>query len=356
MDLPVRPVAQGPSRPASATRTAMALLPALAAMAYPFWLQAFHAVAVQWPLWQMAALPLLGAFAMPLLAAALWLRRAFEAPHSIFERRARRLALLAVAAPPLFVFCAFLLGVLGRPVAEPVAWVVGWFVAGVWAWTGRRAAEPVTAPPADATARVVHGLVAALVLAFIGFHLVNHLFGLAGPGAHAAVMKAGRTLYRLPAVEAMLVSLLLLQLALGAWLAWRWSRQRMDGYRAVQVATGVYVGFFALTHMNSALVSARALQGMDTDWAWASGAPTGLLLDAWSIRLVPHYALGVFCVLAHLACGLRAVLLAHGWRPAWVDRLWWWGLAVSALVAALILAGLCGLRIAGATDLSQALR
>lgn len=345
MDMQVGNSTQGPQAVASLTlaQALLALLPALAAMAYPFWLQAFHAVSGLWPL---AVLPLLGAFAMPLLAAALWLRLAGQAPCSAFELRARRLALLAVAAPPLFVCGAFVLRVLGRPVPEPLAWVAVWQLAALWLWTGRRTARPIKAPQADATARVAHGLVAALVLAFIAFHLANHLFGLLGPAAHAAVMKAGRALYRLPAVEAMLVSLLLLQLALGAWLAWRWSRLRMDGWRAVQVLTGVYLGFFALTHMNSALVSARLLQGAETDWAWASGAPTGLLPDAWNIRLVPHYALGVFCVLAHLACGLRAVLLAHGWQLSTVNRAWRVGLVASAAVAALILAGLCGVRLA----------
>ncbi|MDR7268402.1 succinate dehydrogenase/fumarate reductase cytochrome b subunit [Pelomonas saccharophila] len=346
MDMQLRSSDDGLGTPAPvpAARQAVALAPALAAMAYPFWLRAFHASGPQWPL---AALPLLAAFAMPLLAALLWLRAAGAVPGSAFELRTRRLALMSVAAPPLFVFCAFLLSVLGRPVAEPLAWVVAWLTAGLWAWAGSRRVEPPAAQPADATARVAHGLLAAMLLAFVAFHLANHLFGLLGPQAHAAVMKVGRGVYRLPAVEAMLVALLLLQLSLGSRLAWRWSRQRMDGYRAVQVATGVYLGFFLLTHMNSALVSARALQGIATDWAWASGAPQGLLLDAWNIRLLPHYALGVFCVLAHLCCGLRSVLLAHGRPPAGVNRVWLAGLAVSASVSVAIVAGLCGLRITG---------
>jgi hypothetical protein len=36
-----------------------------------------------------------------------------------------------------------------------------------------------------------------------------------------------------------------------------------------------------------------------------TGAPAGLVKDAWNIRLVPHYWLGVFFVLAHLATGAR---------------------------------------------------
>jgi hypothetical protein len=347
MDTQLRPSADRPGvwGPVAVARLALSFAPALAAMAYPFWLRAFHAVGPQRPV---AALLLLAAFAMPLSTALLWMRMAAKAPGSVFELRVRRLALLGAAAPPLFVFGAFLLGVLGRPVSEPLAWLVAWLAAGLWAWVAPCAAEPVAAPSADTTARAAHGVVAAMVLAFIGFHLVNHLFGLLGAQAHVAVMKAGRSVYRVPAVEAMLVALLLLQLALGGWLAWRWSRLGMDGYRAVQVATGVYLSFFLLTHMNSALVSARTLRGIETDWAWASGAPQGLLPDAWNIRLLPHYALGVFCVLAHLCCGLRSVLLAHGWRPVWVNRGWMAGLIAAAAVSALTVAGLCGLRLPGA--------
>lgn len=350
MDLPVPPPLQragrAPSRPWG--RKGLALAPALAAMAYPLWLQAFHALAVRAPgeaRGPAAWLPLAGAFAMPGLAAASWLRTSGRAPGCEFERRTRRLALLGVAAPPLFVAIAFVLGVLGHPVPEPAAWMGAWVAAGLWAWTGRRTADTTAPPPADTTARVAHGVVAALLLAFIGFHLANHLVGLAGPQAHAAVMRWGRQLYRLPAVEALLVVLMLLQLGLGFRLAARWSLRPLDMRRALQVASGVYLGLFALTHMNSALVSARLLHGWPTDWGWASGAPTGLLLDGWNIRLLPHYGLGVFCVLVHLACGLRGVLLAHGWRRVRVDRAWAIGVAGAALVSATIVAALCGWRL-----------
>jgi hypothetical protein len=62
-------------------------------------------------------------------------------------------------------------------------------------------------------------------------------------------------------------------------------------------------------------VYARSFLSIPTDWNFAIGA-TGLIHDAWNIRLLPHYALGVFFVLSHLASGLRMVLIAHG-----VDRL-----------------------------------
>ena len=327
-------------QPRTSGKPARAVMPALAAMCYPFWLRAAHLL--DGP----ARMPaLLAALAMPMVAAALWLRGATETPRSVFERRARQLALLAFAAPPLFVFISFAMRMLGRPLPEPLAWVMLWSAAALWVTAGDSKAPAPAVQAPDAAARLVHGCIAALVLAFVAFHLFNHLIGWLGPQAHAAVMRWGRRLYRLPAVEAMLVVLLLLQIAFGAWLAWRWSARGVDRYRAVQVATGVYVGFFLLTHMNSALVSARLLSGTETDWAWAAAEPIGLLRDAWSIRLLPHYGLGVFCMLAHLACGLRTVVLAHGWPRKAVNQAWGAGLMLACAVAVLLVAALCGLRV-----------
>jgi hypothetical protein len=111
------------------------------------------------------------------------------------------------------------------------------------------------------------------------------------------------------------------------------------------LASGTYLAAFILTHLNSALISARAVHRIPTDWAWATGAPSGLIMDAWNIRLLPHYALGVFFVIAHLTCGLRQVLLAHQVQARFVQRLWVTGLIVAAGIAITITCGLCGLRI-----------
>jgi hypothetical protein len=326
-----------------------AFAPALAALVYPFVLDAFHAsvtaagsLGAARPL---AALLLICAFAAPGLGLALALRSAGLTQPSPFQIRARRLALVSVAAPPLFVFLAFLLSILHHPLPETWAWVILWSAALAWLWVGRRGESAAEPQPPSARVRVAHGAVAAIALLYIGFHLANHLFGLAGPDAHSAVMKLGRKVYRARAVEPLLVAVLLFQVVSGGWLAWRWSARRLDRYRAFQIASGVYLWFFILTHLNSALVSARTLRGIDTGWAWASGAPDGLLQDAWNIRLVPHYALGVFFVLSHLASGLRGVVIAHGVVHPLANRAWAAGLTASALTSAAIVAGLCGLRL-----------
>ena len=338
-----------PAAPTSAqvqTRDLAALTPAAAAIAYPFILQGFHAaISSGQGRGPLAAVLLLAAFAAPALGLALALRSTRLAHPSPFQVRARLLAFLSVAAPPLFVFIAFLLSILGHPLPELWAWAILWSLAALWVWLGRRAAPPITASAPDAKLRVAHGVVAAVLVIYIAFHLADHLFGLIGPEAHAAVMKLGRKVYRAPTIEPVLVALLLFQVALGGWLALRWSARPIDRPRAFQVASGVYLWVFILTHMNSALISARTLHKIDTGWAWASGAPTGLILDAWNIRLVPHYALGVFFVLGHLASGLRGVLIAHGLSSPVADRAWAAGLFAAALLSTAIIAGLCGVRL-----------
>jgi hypothetical protein len=100
-----------------------------------------------------------------------------------------------------------------------------------------------------------------------------------------------------------------------------------------------------LGHMNSVFFYARVFLGIETDWGFATGAPAGLIKDPWNIRLVPHYALGVFFLLSHLSSGLRDVLMEHGLRRVIADRLMIGGSIAGGVVATLIILGMCGMRI-----------
>jgi len=336
-----------PDRDADASWSKAALwLPVALAILYPWALRAFHAAIATGSTAGTvgAGLWLTVAFALPLAGLALTL--AGDRPPRIGTLRpaTRRLGLAALAAPPLFVLTGVVAGLLHSSVRDVWIWTVAWILAGAAASLARSSDAPAPSRPSGRL-RVVHGVAGALILLFVTFHLSNHLAGLFGPEAHGRIMKAGRVVYRSSIVEPLLVGLLLFQVAVGLRLAWRWSAGRMDLARAIQVGSGAYLAAFILTHLNSALVSARTVHRIQTDWAWASGAPDGLLPDAWNIRLVPHYALGVFFVVAHLFCGLRDVLLAHGARPAVVQRIWRAGLGLAAALSATIIAALCGLRL-----------
>ncbi len=337
------------SEPSDALRRRwIGLSPAVAAIAYPFLLQAFHA-AVSPPDGLLSPVRIAGAaillalaFAMPLsgLAFASWQTRAPEP-----DLGARRLAYASIAAPPLFVFVGVAPRLVGLHLPDIAIWTLIWLAAALAAWFGPGAV--VAERPARSIAgwRIAHGVSAALIACFVLFHLTNHLFGLAGPATHAAIMKAGRTVYRAPFVEPVLVLLLLFQVASGVRLAWRWSSSRIDAYRIFQIGSGAYLSGFILAHLNSALLSARTVHKIDTNWAWAAGMPGGLIHDAWNIRLLPHYALGVFFILGHLASGLRVVMLAHGVRKTVADRVLLVGLAGGAAISIAIISALCGVRL-----------
>ena len=317
------------------------------ALAYPFLLRAFSnwagAPGSHPNMGRTAAgwLCLLLAVAVPLVGLAwAYCLRSVADPGD--ERvRARSLAYLTMVAPPLFVLIGVTRGLVGRPLSDEAIWLGVWVAA--IAYVALR--PPVGARAVSPRLRVVHGVAAAIIVLFIGFHLTNHLSGLIGPDMHAAIMKAGRTVYRRPLVEGLLVGLLLFQIATGLALARRWSRLPGDGFRVLQIGSGLYIASFIVTHLNSALISARAVRHIETNWAWASGAPEGLTHDAWNIRLAPHYGWGVFFVLVHLLLGLRQVLLAHAVAPRCVNRLWIGGLLVCGAIPLAIMAGLLGLRI-----------
>jgi hypothetical protein len=97
--------------------------------------------------------------------------------------------------------------------------------------------------------------------------------------------------------------------------------------------------------MDSVFIFARTYLGIDTDWAFATGAPSGLIDDPWNIRLAPHYWFGVFFVLSHLSSGLRVVLRAHGLRKSVADRIMIGGSLTGGLIATLIMLGMCGVRV-----------
>jgi hypothetical protein len=320
----------------------LALAPAAAAICYPFLLRAFHAVvgtqaATPSPLAIVGATLILAvAFVVPFVALALACR-----PDA--DPGARRLAYAGVAAPTLYVFLGVVQALIHSPIPDEIVWCVLWLAIAIWSQTAR---NPVAATrPTVGRWRIVHGMTAAVLCLYVAFHLANHLFGLIGPDAHAAVMKIGRVVYRSGVGEPLLVAAMLFQIGTGLFLAWRWSAAPQGFHRTFQVASGAYLSLYILGHMNSVFIYARSFLGIPTDWNFAIGAPTGLIHDAWNIRLLPHYALGVFFVLSHLASGLRVVLIAHGVDRRAANRLWGAGVAISAVISAAIIAGMCGVRI-----------
>jgi hypothetical protein len=345
----------GGERKTQQSRISMVISP-ITAMLYPLPLIGFHAVvtaanadpSTNWAATSLiAAVLLIAAFACPVIAWRSATHFSRIAKPSVAEIRARRVAFLAVAAPAFFSFIGTTVFMLGAPGAD--VWLLGAFWAAMAAFVATGGSTPYVTPtsnPEPASIRVVHGLVAlAVILVFLGLHLANHLIGLIGPDTHKMIMKVLRHFYRAPIVEPLLIAGFAVLIATGGYMAWRLTRTAGDGFRAFQITTGIYLIFFIVSHTSAVFVLARSYLGIDTDWGFATGAPTGLILDAWNIRLVPLYALAVFCAVAHPLAGARVVLLSHGVRREVADAVVVWGAAGAGLLSSVIMLGMCGLRM-----------
>ena len=332
------------------------LAPSLAALLYPFTLKGFNSSATSIAeggarspalLWLSAAACLAMAFAVPLIAMLAAMTFGEIDRPTLAQLRAKHAAVLAVAAPTMFTFIGVVLYMLHDPVPDTWFWVACWAIALVMLLRSNNDAPVMLmARPVPAPLRVAHGVSAlALVVTFLALHITNHLTGLAGAGTYDAVMKVFRQIYRTRMLQPLVVALFLFQIGTGLFFVWRQTGAPSDRFRTFQIASGIYLAFYVLGHMNSVFIFARTYLGIDTGWDFATGAPTGLLKDPWNIRLVPHYWLGVFFVLAHLAAGTRAVMMAHGVSKAFADRSMVGGTVVAGMVATLIMLGLCGLRV-----------
>lgn len=315
--------------------------PSMAALAYPFLLQG-HAAALTAGHHGLAWLQLGLAFGV-VLAGFLASLRLGRNPHPAAGAViARRLAWLACAAPPLYTATGVLLAMAGDPLADTTLWLAFWTgvpMLGMLAARRRRG----TPPPPSPRLRMAHGIsAAAIVLLFLAMHLFNHLAGLAGEARHRQLMGLFRQVYRADLIEPLVVLLFLFQVVSGLHMLRSLSARPADAWRTLQGATAAYLVFFILAHMNSVFFYARRYAGIATDWNFATGAPAGLLHDAWNIRLVPHYALGVFAIVAHLLLGARLVLLAHGLPGKRVDAWTRAGIVAAALLSLAIMLGMSG--------------
>jgi len=173
------------------------LAPPLAALLYPFALEGFHtsvariAEGASILSWLSAAASLALAFAMPLIAMLAAMSFSEIGRPTVAQLRAKRTALLALAAPTLFVFVGVVLTMLHDPVPDTWLWVACWAIALALLLRSDNGVPAVVAPrPIPAPLRVAHGVSAlALVMIFLTLHIANHLMFPAGEGMYDAVMK-----------------------------------------------------------------------------------------------------------------------------------------------------------------------
>jgi len=328
--------------------------PVLVTSIYPCFLNAFHTQVTNIGLsstispasLSFAIALMIAVFAVPAMGFALACQSFTQRHNAAAQLRVRRLALLIISAPTLYCFVGVNNIMLGNAVPDEGIWAALWI--GMGMYLGRKshtAEEPIPPVHSMPALRIAHGAAGVIVLLFIAFHLFNHLFGLAGPQVHLRIMELGRTIYRSPFFESVLVIALLFQVVSGLRLAWNWSSVGSDNYRIFQVGSGVFLSVFILGHLNAVFVFARTYAGIETGWEFASGDPVGMIHDPWGIRLLPHYAIGVFFIITHLFSGLRVVMLAHNASRSTANAIWWGGAVVGVSISLLIMLGITGVRI-----------
>src|SRR5262249_9065254 len=108
--------------------------------------------------WLTAAVSLLLAFAVPTVALLVAMHFGEIGQPTVAQLRAKRMALLAVAAPTLFTFVGVVLSMLGDPVPDTWFWVACWVLVVVMLFSAdRNAPAPANVQQAPAALRVAHG-------------------------------------------------------------------------------------------------------------------------------------------------------------------------------------------------------
>lgn len=314
------------------------LIPALAAITYPYALKITH-VSVTHAASAPVATRLLGiaAFSWAIIVPILGIYFARRLPGNT---QMRRLAYATVIVPALYVFLGEIQRIFHSPVSDELVWWTLWVIVGAMAVSASQD-KVRTASRQDAQRwRSVHGVTASAITVFVLFHLFNQFMSLFGPAVYAEVQRIGSIVYRAPVVEAILVGLMISQVISGARIAWRWGPMQADTHRVMQVAAGNFLALFILAHMLSIFLYTRTILHLPTDWHYAIAAPNGYLHDAWNIRLIPYYGFGVFFVLSHIASGTRWIMMQRGANKETAHKGWLAANLVAAVLSIAILFGL----------------
>jgi len=221
------------------------LAPPLAALLYPFALEGFNtsvtriAASASTLPWLSAAACLALAFAMPLLAILAAMSFSEIGHPTVAQLRAKRTALLAVAAPTLFTFVGVVLTMLHDPMPDTWLWVACWAIALALLLRSDNGTPAVVAPrPVPAPLRVAHGVSAlAIVMIFLTLHIANHLMFPAGEGMYEAVMKVFRHVYRNDILQPLVVALFLFQVGTGLFFVWRLTAAPSENHPRSSVRT-----------------------------------------------------------------------------------------------------------------------
>lgn len=265
-----------------------------------------------------------------------------EADRARLNRRERpqlvREAILAAIGAPFFVLSGVVLRWVRLPGEQAALWYL--VLAGVAA--ARWLPAPQQRLAHEYIWQRIHRISAILLVLFGVAHVGNHLAAVDSLQAHVSVQNALRTVYRWPAIEALIVIAALVQVGTGWVTVARARLQRSNGLRNLQVLAGAYLGMFFLSHLTG--VFGGRLQHTDTTFAWATGGAAGLISTPRLGSFLPYYSLAVFAFLVHAATAGRW-MLAGPLGESRALKVCYGLLGLSGVVTLALLLPLCGVRL-----------
>ena len=143
----------------------------------------------------------------------------------------------------------------------------------------------------------LHHLSGITISIFVVFHLLNHLYSLFGASSHIEMMSQLRVVYRLMAVEILLLLSVSIQIVSGIQLFLKKRKAVSDFYVKLQVWTGLYLAFFFLIHV-SAVLAGRLVLGLDTNFYFGVA---GLNTFPLNLFFIPYYGLAIISFFGHLS-------------------------------------------------------
>ncbi|EGR2744631.1 hypothetical protein MYC06_005009 [Vibrio parahaemolyticus] len=302
---------------------------------YPWFLKAFYLGNIgeigRW----LSLIAMAMAFATPLysLYLSIQLRKEKAATSAIASQR--HFVLLGAIVPSLFTLIGVVLYMFGMgSTAELVVYYSFWIIAAIYFLKLKALGEPDSKPASEAL-RVSHGISSLILIIFITAHLINHLSANWGGSTHIELMEVLRNYYRAPLVEIALIAIFAFQVISGLILLSRHLNHPSDAYRTTQLATGLLVMVFLLSHVTAVIGLGRSFLETDTNWEWLTYAP-GLLMDPFNVRLIVHYGLGVLALLIHILLGLRVVIASHK-GEAIANKVFWLAVAIPFVIVYFIM-------------------
>ena len=143
----------------------------------------------------------------------------------------------------------------------------------------------------------LHYFSGIIILIFVGFHLLNHVYSIFGINAHIQLMKDFRVVYRNIIIETVLLTAVAIQIITGTKLFLKKRKTASGFFEKLQIRTGLYLAFFLLFHVGVVLFGRYYLK-LDTNLYFGVA---GLNTFPYNLFFIPYYALAIISFFGHIS-------------------------------------------------------